>query len=318
MSDQNGAAFHPTADVRSSRIGVGTRIWQYTVVLPGATIGQACNICSHCFVENDVTIGDRVTVKAGVQLWDGIHLSDDVFVGPNVSFSNDKYPRSRCYLDAPLKTFVDTGASIGAGAVILPGVRIGQGALVGAGAVVTRSVPPNAIVVGNPARISGYTDTTARRVAVEVSGGVPTSEGSAPAMPTTGPRLLTLSRISDIRGSLTVGEFERSVPFSARRYFIVFDVPSVETRGEHAHRVCEQFLICVRGSVTVLADDGNHRSQWILDRPDVGVYLPPLVWGTQYRYSSDAVLLVFASHYYDASDYIRDYQEFLSLVRGDS
>jgi hypothetical protein len=126
--------------------------------------------------------------------------------------------------------------------------------------------------------------------------------------------LVELPHIADIRGNLTVGEFQRSVPFDARRYFIVFDVPSVETRGEHAHRECHQFLICARGKVSVVADDGSQREEFLLDRPGLGLYLPPMVWGIQYKYSPDAVLLVFASHYYDAADYIRDYGEFMALA----
>jgi hypothetical protein len=122
-----------------------------------------------------------------------------------------------------------------------------------------------------------------------------------------------LPRVTDIRGSLTVGEFERSIPFPVRRYFMVFDVPSVETRGEHAHRLCHQFLICVRGQCSAVADDGTHRQEFVLDRPDIGLHLPPMVWGIQYQYSPDALLMVFASHYYDAADYVRDYNEFLGL-----
>jgi dTDP-4-dehydrorhamnose 3,5-epimerase-like enzyme len=129
-----------------------------------------------------------------------------------------------------------------------------------------------------------------------------------------GVTLHTLPRISDTRGSLTVGEFERTVPFVAKRFFMVFDVPSVETRGEHAHRECHQFMICLHGSVSVIADDGRHREEFLLDSPAVGLYLPPLVWGVQYKYSSDAKLLVFASHYYDPDDYVRNYGEFLSIV----
>lgn len=146
------AEIHPLSDVQSPRIGHGTRVWQYVVILPGATIGEGCNICAHCFIENDVAVGDRVTVKCGVQLWDGIRLGHDVFVGPNVSFANDRFPRSRQHPNRFEVTIVEEGASIGAGAVILPGIRIGAGAMVGAGAVVTRDVPPDATVVGNPAR----------------------------------------------------------------------------------------------------------------------------------------------------------------------
>jgi len=143
---------HQLSDVQATRVGAGTRIWQFTVVLPGAVIGSDCNICSHCFIENDVVVGDRVTVKSGVHLWDGLRLEDDVFVGPNATFSNDRYPASRAPDFVCEQTVVERRASIGAGAVILPGVRIGAGATVGAGAVVTRDVAPATIVVGNPAR----------------------------------------------------------------------------------------------------------------------------------------------------------------------
>ena len=143
---------HPLADVQTESIGDGTTIWQFVVVLPGAKIGTDTNICSHCFVENDVVIGDRVTVKSGVQLWDGVRLEDDVFIGPNVTFTNDKYPRSKQYPDSFISITVQRGASIGGGAVLLPGIIVGEGSHIGAGAVVTKSVAPGAVVVGNPAR----------------------------------------------------------------------------------------------------------------------------------------------------------------------
>jgi acetyltransferase-like isoleucine patch superfamily enzyme len=144
---------HALADVQSTDIGRGTRIWQFVVVLPGARIGCDCNICAHSLIESDVVVGDRVTVKSGVQLWDGVTLEDGVFVGPNVSFTNDRHPRSVNAGFMLERTLVARGASIGAGAVLLPGLRVGAGATVGAGAVVTRDVPDGATVVGNPARI---------------------------------------------------------------------------------------------------------------------------------------------------------------------
>ncbi len=144
---------HPSSDVQSKQIGEGTRIWQYVVVLPGAVIGREGNICSHCFIENKVVVGDRVTVKCGVQLWDGVTLEDDVFVGPNVTFTNDQQPRSRNGAAQLLPTLVKKGASIGANATILPGLIIGEGSMIGAGAVVTKDVPPRTLVVGNPARV---------------------------------------------------------------------------------------------------------------------------------------------------------------------
>ena len=137
---------HPLSDVQSSNIGEDTNIWQFCVVLPGARIGSGCNICSHCFIENDVVVGNNVTVKCGVQLWDGITVEDDVFIGPNVTFCNDKYPKSK-NKDFKLEgVIVRKGASIGANATILPGVEIGEGALIGAGAIVTKNVPAGTVV----------------------------------------------------------------------------------------------------------------------------------------------------------------------------
>lgn len=144
---------HALSDVQSRFVGTGSRIWQFVVVLEGARIGKDCNICSHCLIENDVIIGDRVTVKSGVQLWDGLRVGDDVFIGPNVTFTNDKYPKSRNAGFESLSTQIEAGASIGGGATVLPGVLIGPGAVVGAGAVVTADVPAGVTVVGNPARL---------------------------------------------------------------------------------------------------------------------------------------------------------------------
>lgn len=147
---------HESANVSSQQIGVRTKIWQYVVIFQRAVIGVDCNICSHCLIENDVIIGDRVTVKSGVQLWDGLRVEDDVFIGPNVTFTNDPFPRSKQYPSSFPLTIVKTGASIGGGATILPGLMIGRYAMVGAGSVVTKSVPDGAVVLGNPARIVRY------------------------------------------------------------------------------------------------------------------------------------------------------------------
>jgi acetyltransferase-like isoleucine patch superfamily enzyme len=144
---------HPTSEVQAKNIGAGTQIWQFCVVLSGAQIGKDCNICSHCFIENDVIVGDCVTIKCGVQLWDGLRVGDAVFIGPNVTFTNDKHPRSKQYPEKFLQTTLKAGASIGANATILPGITIGEEAMVGAGSVVTGDVPAGAVVVGNPAKI---------------------------------------------------------------------------------------------------------------------------------------------------------------------
>ena len=134
-------------------IGPGTKVWGFTHLLSGAQIGTDCNICEQVFIEGDVVVGDRVTVKCGVQLWDGLRVEDDVFIGPNVTFTNDKYPPSKNWPHAQLQILVKMGASIGGGAVILPGLTIGEKAMVGAGSVVTKSVPAGAVVLGNPARV---------------------------------------------------------------------------------------------------------------------------------------------------------------------
>lgn len=146
---------HPTSDCQSKKIGDGTIVWQFTIVLAGASIGNNCNINSHCFIENEVLIGNNVTIKCGVYIWDGITIGDDVHIGPNVTFTNDLYPRSKHKFKA-LRTTIKRGASIGANATIICGITIGEYALIGAGSVVTKNIPDNTLWRGNPARQSGY------------------------------------------------------------------------------------------------------------------------------------------------------------------
>lgn len=150
---------HPLADVNSINIGVGTRVWQYSIVFSGAKIGTNCNLCAHTLVEGDVVIGNNVTVKSGVFLWDGIRIEDEVFIGPNATFTNDLMPRSKVYPEAFKGILIQRGASIGANATLLPGITIGRYAMVGAGAVVTKDVPARAVVVGNPAKIIRYVES---------------------------------------------------------------------------------------------------------------------------------------------------------------
>lgn len=147
---------HALADVKSSNIGPDTRVWQYSVIFEKAQIGKNCNICAHTLIENDVIVGNNVTIKSGVYIWDGSRIEDDVFIGPNATFTNDVLPRSKIYPDVFKGITVQRGASIGANATVLPGITIGQYAMVGAGAVVTKDVPARAVVVGNPAKIIRY------------------------------------------------------------------------------------------------------------------------------------------------------------------
>ncbi len=155
---------HPSSDIQTENIGQGTHIWQFCVILPEAKIGEQCNINAQVFIENDVTLGDRVTVKSGVQLWDGIVIEDDVFIGPNVTFTNDKNPRSKQYPDTFPRTIIGNGASVGANSTILPGIKIGSFSLIGAGSVVTKDVLPHALVWGNPAIQRGWVNFIGERL----------------------------------------------------------------------------------------------------------------------------------------------------------
>lgn len=308
--NQRGFFQHQKALVESFRVGARTRVWAFAHILPGAVIGVDCNICDHVFIENDVEIGDRVTVKCGVQLWDGVVLEDDVFVGPNATFTNDRLPRSRERPAEFPRTVVRAGATIGANATILPGLTIGKRAIVGAGSVVTHDVPADAIVVGNPAFIQGYVNS---KRAVDSFERV--LDPMAPsAVSLRGVTVHQLGFFSDLRGSLAVSELAEHLPFRPQRLFSVFDVPTREARGAHAHRRLHQFLICVKGEFSLVVDDGSHRQELLIDSPRIGIHVEPMVWTVQYKFSADAVLVVLASEPYDSSDYIRDYDEYLELL----
>jgi len=249
-------------------------------------------------------VHESVVLASGVALAAGTLLQEGVRVGPHVVFvaaQGDERPAQ-----------VQRCVSIGANATIYAGIVLAAKAVVRPGAVVTRSVPPGAIVEGNPAIIVGYVDTLAGSFSATADSGRPPV--GIDTSPVRGVSLHHFPVIPDLRGSLTVGEFAKEIPFAPLRYFMVFDVPSREVRGEHAHRECHQFLICVRGSCAVVADDGRNRMEVTLDAPHKGLYLPPMTWGVQYKYSADALLLVFASHHYDNADYIRNYAEFLELA----
>jgi UDP-2-acetamido-3-amino-2,3-dideoxy-glucuronate N-acetyltransferase len=301
---------HDAAIVESPHIGPGTRIWAFAHVLANARIGADCNICDHVFVENDVVIGDRVTLKCGVQVWDGVTLEDDVFVGPNATFTNDPFPRSLHHREKFMPTLVKAGASIGANATILCGTTIGARAMVGGGAVVTRDVPPNAIVSGNPAFITGYVDMKRLSIAQP--------EGSLSvrreALNVGGASIVHMAEFEDLRGALVPAEVDKELPFSPKRVFVVRNVTNRHVRGEHAHRALHQFLVCVHGDCCVVVDDGRLRREVHLNAPTIGLHVPAMVWSTQYKFSADAVLIVLASDVYDSADYIRTYDEYLLLV----
>jgi UDP-2-acetamido-3-amino-2,3-dideoxy-glucuronate N-acetyltransferase len=301
---------HETAIVESPNIGDRARIGAFVHILPGAFIGHDASVNDHVFIDNGVTIGDRVTVKSGVQLWDGLVVEDDVFIGPSAAFVNELSPPSEEGDEKFSRTTLRRGCSIGANATILGGVTVGLEAMVDAGAVVAKDVPPFAVVVGNPARIVRYTSSSSPAAPTATApGGVGEDQELAG-----GARLLRLPAIEDLRGGLTFAEVGAGLPFVPQRIFAVYSVPTSEVRGEHAHRTLHQLLLCVAGRCHVIVDDGlGSRMEVVLDRPNLALHIPPLVWSTQYNHSPDAVMVVLASERYDSGEYIRDYDEFFRL-----
>ena len=302
---------HPTALVGSKNIGAGTRIWAFVNICPGAVIGTECNICDHVFIENDVVIGNRVTLKCGVFVWDRVTLEDDVFIGPGVAFTNDLYPRSKDHSREYVPTLVRRGASIGANATILAGITIGKNAMVGAGSVVTRDVPPNVIVRGNPARVQGFVKTG---VDDHVTPEPPRDFSVRNLSRVPSVRLIHMPNILGVRGTYSCTEIGDHLPFNPQRFFLIHGVSSQDACHQNAHQKLEKLLVCVNGSCRVCVDDGENREEVILDSPDLALHIPAMVWSMQYKYTSDAVLLVLASEKHQDSDEIRDYDEFINRL----
>lgn len=275
----------------------------------GAQVADDCYLGDFVVLYPGAILGDACRVEGFTQVWPGVRLERGARLGPGVTLE-------RGIDGAPSEILVGAGAHVGAGATVRWGVTIGAGAVVEAGTLVAQAVPPYAIVSGVPARITGYVEKS-----LGAGGRLWHKQAEFPnsqAVVRLGVGDVTLHRtkmVRDPRGDLSVGEFPRDIPFDAKRYFLVFNVPSEKTRGEHAHHKCHQFLLCVKGSCAVVVDDGHDRCEVLLESPDMGIHLPPLTWGIQYKYSSDAVLLVFTSDYYEADDYIRDYTEFVETVR---
>jgi UDP-2-acetamido-3-amino-2,3-dideoxy-glucuronate N-acetyltransferase len=278
-----GASIHPTA-----------------LCEPSATVGAGSRVDAFAILGEDVVLGEGVRVRSGARLLPGTRLGRGVVIGENAVLGGAE----RC----------DVGPDvvIGANATVLPGVRVERHAIVEPGSVVADAVPANAIVRGNPARIIGYVGGELESPTTRIAG---VAERSTPRQTRVrGVRTEPLTLREDLRGSLMAAEFAE-LPFTPARLFTVFAVQGEHIRGSHAHRQCQQFLVCVAGTLSCVVDDGVAREEILLDHPGVGVYVPPMIWGTQYKYSSDALLLVLASHRYDPDDYIRDYDEFLSLAQ---
>lgn len=308
-----GPVIHSQALCEATAVGDDSYIGAFAHVYAKAVIGRGTTIGDHAVVADATLVGNRVVVGAGVQIAGNVVLQDDVVLGSNVLFSSNHHlVDSEPGVDSR-PTVVEQGAVVGGGSVITQDVRIGRNARVSDGAVVTRDVPAFAIVAGNPAAITGYSDGTGQRMLSSQVHDVPQATLTRPVK--LGSSIVHLRKATDLRGSLVVAELASDLPFVPRRFFIVYDVPSLDVRGEHAHLACEQFLVCVKGSVRAIVDDGSNRGEFLLNSADVGLYMPAMTWGTQYAYSSDAVLAVFASHPYDSEDYIRTYEEFQQKVK---
>lgn len=264
---------------------------------------------SGSIVDARAQIAADVSMGAGVVVQGHVVVEHGVVIEPGVILSGDGGAAGRLV--------VGTGARLGAGSVICGSVTVGRASFVHPGAVVSASTPAHSEVAGNPAQIVGYLSGSHDAQSSGITRVVPQEAGTV-ATRVRGVTVTSFPEVDDIRGRLTVGEFDREIPFAPLRYFLVYAVPNDKVRGEHAHRECHQFLICVAGSCSVVVDDGASREEITLDRASLGIHIPPMIWGVQYKYSPDAVLLVFASHHYDAQDYIRDYEQFQHLARTES
>ncbi|MEL3892202.1 WxcM-like domain-containing protein [Ferrovibrio sp. MS7] len=277
------------------------------IVIDGATVAASARVGDHVVIYPGAEIAEDCVLHGFTQVWGGIRIGHGASLGPGVVFDEAV---------AGGAIEIGAGARIGAGSVISRGVNIGAGAVVMPGSVVAQNVPPYAIVSGSPIRITGYVSTHALGLAREPEQFNPNFPPGQDSI-RIGVGDVTLHRfkkVRDMRGDLAVADIPKDVPFAPQRWFAVFNVPSEKTRGEHAHYRCHQFLVCLHGSCAIVADDGINRTEVMLDSPDMGIYLPPLTWGIQYKYSADGVLLVFASDPYDPTDYIRDYADFVRVV----
>ena len=321
--------YRPNVEIGEGSVVGPNAVIYYDVVIgaraligDGASIREQCRIGDDCLISRCVTvnynvqIGDRTRIMDNTHITGNMRIGSDCFISLCVGTTNDnaigKLPYDPERVRGPI---VEDGAAIGAGATILPALTIGRNSIVGAGSVVTGNVQANAIVTGSPARVTGYVEMTkaaTKRYAFDASdAGQPSASSTSVA----GVTVHQLRFVEDMRGNLSVGEFAREIPFVARRFFSIFDVPGSRVRGEHALKACDQFIICLKGRASVVIDDGTKREEVLLDRPNIGVYIPAMIWTTFYKFSPDAILLVFASTYYQHTEYIRDYQEYLGIVR---
>jgi UDP-2-acetamido-3-amino-2,3-dideoxy-glucuronate N-acetyltransferase len=291
---------HPSALIENSNIADGCAIGPHSVLRNGIRLAENCSIGDCVVLDGPLDLGKQVIIDAHCFLRGPATIGEAVRFGPQACMSSSN--------GEPV--IIKHSVLIGSNATISGPLVIAEYAIIEPGAVVTKNVPANAVVAGNPAKIVRYQ----RAVSAPVIWREPVSSEAVIPTAVRGVTLHQLPVVEDLRGNLTFGEIERHVPFAVKRYFLTFDVASEEARGEHAHRTLHQFLLCVHGRVHIVADDGRNGQEFILDRPNLALHLPPLVWGVQYHFSPGSVLLVLCSDFYDPEDYIRDYADFLSLA----
>ncbi len=299
---------HSQSLVESKYIGKKTRIGPFCHIFPEARIGEQCTICNNVIIENNVIIGNHVTIKDGAYICSNVEIEDEVCIGPNATFSGSLSSsenfrignRAQKNVRLP-RILIRKKANIGANATIHSNVEIGENSVVEAGAVVSRNVPSNAIVCGNPAIIIGYINyNKIEKTATELV--PPTYIGEVKYSKVKGVKVIRLPTVKDLRGNLSFAEYGQYLPFIPKRYFLVY-------------KTSHQFLVCVNGSCSIVIDDGQNREEVLLNSLDIGLYIPPKIWALQYKYSADGILLVLASDIYKPSDYIRDYNEFIKMVK---
>lgn len=306
-------SIHSSAICESLPASGDIEVGAFSRIEAGARIAASCIIEDHVTIEAGAVLGTGCVVARGAYICGQSILEDNVYIGPHAVLTNRRFPRASLLPAETIQPIrIEQGCSIGAGAVILPGLRLGRSSMVGAGAVVTLNVPPYAVVVGNPGRIVGYD----RQSGVHMTTRTPEPQlhsQTAAGDTIAGVRLFRLRSYRDARGSLIPVELDRDLPFRPARIFLVYGAADTRIRGEHAHRECHQILVCMHGSVRVFVDNGSARHEFTLQSPEEALWLKPGIWASQHHFSPDARLLVYASHGYDDNDYIRDYELFLQL-----
>lgn len=252
--------------------------------------------------------GDLSAFDSSIRVGPNSYIGPNVIVGKNVSVGA-RVTITAGPSGASSRTSIEEGVAIGDGAVVSGPLQVGAFAVINPGSIVTKSVPPFAIVEGNPAQVVGYVQPGAiKGEFIEP----PAEVGQF--LQAVGCDIWRLPKVIDLRGNLTYAEIDQYLPFSPNRFFIVFGVPNEKVRGSHAHHQLHELLVCVHGSVTVTLDNGAECRQLVMNDPTIMLHLRPMTWTTQYNYSSDAVLMVLCSDPYEADDYIRDYDSFLGLT----